>query len=147
MQEKLNELKTRLAEWADLGRASAVLGWDQQTYMPPGGGAARAQQLALLRRLAHERFTADALGRLLDDLSGDAASLPYDSDDASLIRITKRDYDKARKVPPKLVGEMATASAHAFQSWQKAKAASRFTDFAPSLQRNLDLRRELAKCL
>jgi carboxypeptidase Taq len=147
MEEKLKELKVRLAEWADLGRASAVLNWDQQTYMPPGGNAARAQQLALLRRLAHERFTDAALGRLLDELSAYAASLPYDSDDASLIRITKRDYDKARKVPPKLVAEMAAASAQAFQAWQKAKAASRYADFAPFLQRNLELRRELAKCL
>ena len=68
MEEKLKELKVRLAEWADLGRASAVLNWDQQTYMPPGGNAARAQQLALLRRLAHERFTDAALGCLLDEL-------------------------------------------------------------------------------
>jgi carboxypeptidase Taq len=147
MENKLTDLKARLAEWADLGRASAVLGWDQQTYMPPGGAAARAQQLALLRRLAHERFTDDALGHLLADLSDYAARLPYDSDDASLIRVTKCDYDKARKVPPKLVAEMASASAQAFQAWQKAKAESRFADFAPFLQRNLELRRELAKCL
>ncbi len=147
MEEKLKELKARLAESAGLGRAAAVLSWDQQTCMPPGGAAARAQQLSLLRRLAHERFTDDAVGRLLDDLAAYAASLPYDSDDASLVRVTKRDYAKARKIPPKLVAEIADASSRAFQAWQKAKPASRFADFAPFLQRNLDLKKEMTKCL
>ncbi len=147
MQDKMNELKTRLAEVSDLGHASAVLGWDQQTYMPPGGGMARAQQLSLLRRLTHEKFTDDAVGHLLEELHADMASLPYDSDDASLIRITKRDYDKARKVPAALVAEIAQASAQAFQAWQKAKPASRFADFAPFLQKNLDLKKQMAECL
>jgi len=147
MQEKLNELKTRLAEVSDLERAASVLGWDQQTYMPPGGAAARAQQLSTLHRLAHEKFTADVIGGLLEELHDYAASLPYDSDDASLIRVTQRDYDRARKVPPALVAEIAEASALAFQAWQKAKAESKFADFAPYLQRNLDLRKRLAECL
>ena len=147
MQEKLNELKMRLAEIADLSHASAVLSWDQQTYMPPGGAAARGQQMSTLRRIAHEKFTDDAIGKLLDDLSSYAASLPYDSDDASLIRVTKRDYEKSRKVPAALVAEIAQASAQAFQSWQKAKPENKFSDFAPFLQKNLDLRKRVAECL
>lgn len=147
MHEKLTELKKRLAEISDLHNAASVLGWDQQTYMPPGGAAARARQLATLSHLAHEKFIDDAIGYLLEELHAYAQGLPYDSDDASLIRVTKRDYDKARKVPPSLVSEIAHATAQAFEAWRKAKEESRFSDFAPYLQRNLDLKKRYAGCL
>ena len=78
-QDKLAELKSRLAEIADLGSAGAVLGWDQATYMPPGGAAARGRQNAILSRLAHEKSVDPALGTLLDQLAPFAASLPADA--------------------------------------------------------------------
>src|SRR5271168_3765216 len=92
---KLPELKTRLAEIDDLSRASSVLGWDQMTYMPPGGAEARGRQLATLGRLAHEKFTDAAIGKLLDDLKSFEESAAYDSDDAALIRVTRREYERA----------------------------------------------------
>jgi carboxypeptidase Taq len=87
---KLQQLKVRLAEIDDLESAASVLHWDQATYMPPGGAAARARQMATLQRLAHERFTDPAIGRLLDELRPYEEGLPADSDDASLIRVTRR---------------------------------------------------------
>ncbi len=71
--------------------------------MPKGGAVARARQGATLSRLAHEKFTDPALGKLLDDLAPHAERLPYDSDDASLVRIVGRDFDKATKVPAEFV--------------------------------------------
>ncbi len=147
MEEKLRELKNRLAEISDLNSAASVLGWDQQTYMPPGGATARAQQLATLSHIIHEKFIDDRIGYLLEELHDYAGSLPYDSDDASLIRVTKREYDKARKIPPALVSEIAQASAQAFEAWRKAKAESKFAIFSPYFQRNLDLKKRYAECL
>ncbi len=147
MQEKLNELKRRLAEISDLHNAAAVLGWDQQTYMPPGGAMARGHQLATLSHIAHEKFIDDTIGCLLEELRDYGRSLPYDSDDASIIRVTKRDYDKARRVPPQLVSEITTATTQAFEVWRKAKEESRFSDFAPHLQRVFDLKKRYAECL
>src|SRR5690606_36815042 len=66
MSVALLHLRERLAEVFDLHRAAAVLEWDQETYMPPGGAEARARQVATLRRLAHERFTDDAVGAWLE---------------------------------------------------------------------------------
>src|SRR5512145_2467948 len=99
MDPKLQELKTRLLEIDNLNAAVAVLSWDQATYMPPGGAEARGRQMATLSRLAHEQFTAAETGRLLDDLRPYEESLPFDSDDASLIRVTRRDYERLVKVP------------------------------------------------
>ena len=98
----LSELKRRLLEIGDLNFAGAVLSWDQATYMPPGGAAARGRQSALLSKLAHERSTDAALGRLLDALESHGEGLPYDSADASLIRVARRDFEKAIKVPPRI---------------------------------------------
>ncbi len=147
MTEKLDELKMRLAEISDIQRAAGVLGWDQQVNMPPGGGPARAQQLATLRHIAHAKFTDDAVGQLLQDAQAETASLPDDSDDARLVRVAKRDYDKARRVPSSLVAQTAEANARAFQAWQQARARSDYSAFAPFLQRNLDLARQRAECL
>ena len=96
----LVELKSRLREISDLNAAGDVLNWDQATYMPEGGAGARCRQRAMLNRLAHERAVAPALGRLIDALARYGESVPYDSDDASLIRVARREYQKKIKIPP-----------------------------------------------
>jgi carboxypeptidase Taq len=113
MDETLKRLRTRLGEIHDLERAAAVLEWDQQTYMPPGGAETRADQIATLRETAHRWFVADEIGAALEALRGPADAWEYDSDDASLVRVVSRDYEKARKIPPELVAEMARVSAMA----------------------------------
>lgn len=144
MEAKLKELKTRLLEISDLNGAAAVLNWDQSTYMPRGGGPARGRQLATLSRLAHERLTDPALRRLLDELRPYEESLPTDSDDASLIRVTRRDVDKAAQVPAAFMGEMRTLGSAAFQAWTRARPANDFAAVAPYLEQALDMSRRLA---
>src|SRR5512135_3586663 len=99
VDQKLQELKARLLEVNDLNSANALLSWDQTTYMPPGGAAARGRQMATLGRLAHEKFTDPAIGRLLEELRPYEEGLSYDSDDASLIRVTRREYERNSKIP------------------------------------------------
>ena len=89
--------KQKLGEICDLNGAASVLGWDQQTYMPSGSGAARAEQLATLGKLAHELLVADCVGECLDAAMSEVASLPADSDEVCLLRVLRREYDKARK--------------------------------------------------
>ncbi len=144
LNDKLHELKKRLGEVEDLHRASAVLGWDQQTYMPLRGTAARAEQLATLDKLAHELFTADAIGDLLYKFEEHAAKLDYESDEASLIRVTKRDYDKAKRVPPALIEEISRTTALALESWTQARAESNFKLFQPDLEKIVELEIQLA---
>jgi carboxypeptidase Taq len=98
-EAKLAELKRRLLNISDLAAAESVLRWDQATYMPIGGASARARQRATLSRLAHEKSVDAALGKLLDDLAPYAVGLPYDSLEASLIRVARRDFEKAIKIP------------------------------------------------
>lgn len=88
MEEKLAQLKQILAEVADVNNAAALLGWDQQTYMPRGGAEARGHQLSTLGKIAHEMFTSDKVGKLLDELKD---AFPANSDEAALVKVTKRD--------------------------------------------------------
>ncbi|MBA3365167.1 MAG: carboxypeptidase M32 [Actinobacteria bacterium] len=147
MNEKYAELRTRLAEVEDLRRAAHLLEWDQETMMPPLGVSSRAEQLASLGRIAHERFTASEIGRLLDELASFEGEMAYDSDEASLIRVVRRDYEKARKVPPELHGERARAASIAQPVWAEARKRSDFSLFLPYLQKNIDLTHRYVECM
>src|SRR5262245_58581149 len=107
MNAKFEELRQRLAEESDLARAAALPGWDQETMMPPRGAPVRAEQLATLSRVIHQKFTAPAIGGLLDDLAGLEQEHPPESFEASTIRVVRRDWEKASKVPSDLRAEMA----------------------------------------
>ncbi|MDP2873521.1 MAG: carboxypeptidase M32 [Bacillota bacterium] len=144
---KLEQLKQVLAEVEDLEMATAVLYWDQQTQMPRGGAAARADQVTTLRRLAHEKFTSPEVGELLDALADHERALPYDSDDASILRVTRREYSHATKLPRDLVVEMSRAAAEAYHKWVDARQAKDFGIFVSSLERIVTLSREKAQAL
>lgn len=146
MNEKFTELKTRLMEIYDLNKLANVLGWDQQVMMPPKGAAVRAEQLATLGRVAHEKFTSPEIGHLLEELRPFEESLPYDSDEASLIRVARRDYEKATRVPTELRVEMARTSSLAQHAWVEARRHNDFASFLPWLQKQLDLKLKYVEC-
>ena len=145
MEKNLQELKLRLQEIFDLNHAGAVLGWDQATYMPSGGAPARARQVALISGLAHQRSTDPALGKLLDDLSSYEANLPYDSDDASIIRVARRDFEQANRIPSDFMSQYVSQITLAYQTWTEARPANDFAKVRPLLEKNLDLSRQLAE--
>ncbi len=144
MDKKLEALLARLGEINDLESAAALLSWDQETYMPPGGGPARARQLATLGRLAHEKRTDPALGKMLEELRPYEESLPYDSDEASLIRVARRDYERAIKVLPSFMARFYRHTAESYMVWVKARPANDYRSVQPYLEKTLDLSRELA---
>jgi carboxypeptidase Taq len=147
MADALDRLKERLAEVTDLGKVARLLSWDQQTMMPLAGTAHRADQMATVQRLTHELFTDPAVGSMLEELRPLEDSLDPDSDDASLIRVVRRDYEKAVNVPGSLRAAMARAAAEARPVWVKAKAESDFPSFLPSLERIVELKLEYVDCV
>jgi carboxypeptidase Taq len=139
----LVRLKAILAEIADIKHAEAVLDWDSRVSMPHAGAQARAEISATLTRLGHERLVSDELGELLDEL---APQTEPDSVEAALVRVTRRLWDRARRVPGELAGEMAHASGVAVAAWDDAKAASDFKAFVPHLERQLELKHRYIAC-
>ena len=120
----------------------ALLDWDQETYMPPGGAVDRANQMALVAGIAHEKLTADEIGDLLAKLESD--DLGDDFVAATNIREVRREYNRAAKLPKSLVEEIAKTTTLAKNAWGKARAESDFGKFAPHLTKLLDLKRQVA---
>jgi carboxypeptidase Taq len=136
----MDELRRRLAEISDLERVAMLLAWDQEVVMPPGGTEWRAQQRATLDRLAHERFVDDEVGELLQ------TAAPESDLDTDLLRVARRDFDRARRVPAELVEELAHAGSTGHAAWTRAREASDFAEFEPHLRRNVELARRLIAC-
>lgn len=140
-------LKARLGEVHALGGAAGVLGWDQQTYMPAGGAGARAEQLAVLGAISHRMATDDETARLLEGAEREAGGSSADDDTAAYLRVARRDFDLAVKIPTDLVAEMARVTTLAFEEWTQARGANDYARFAPWLEKVLELNRRVAQHL
>ena len=146
MTDVISQLREHLATLTDLRVVSALVEWDQQTMMPPRGVEARAASLATLGRLTHDMFVSDTTARLLDAAAGDLSGYGPESDEASLVRVATRRWEKARRVPGELTAELAHAGSMGQEAWVKARANSDFQSFVPYLERNLDLARRYVDC-
>src|SRR5436305_10596779 len=145
-QSNFDELRIRLAEIADLVKTASLLGWDQHVMMPPRGAQIRAEQLATVGRIAHQKFTSAEVGKLIDDLRDWGEQQEYDSLEASVIRVAARDWEKASKVPADLRAEMSRSAALANPVWVEARKNNDFKSFLPVLRKNLDLRKRYVDC-
>jgi carboxypeptidase Taq len=144
MEAQLQALKQRLIEINDLHASAALLYWDQSTYMPPGGAEARGRQIATLSEIAHQKFTDDRIGTLLDELRPYEQSLDYNSDEASLLRITRLDYERAVKIPAAFVAEFSSHTSLSYNAWTKARPENDFASMLPYLEKTLELSRQMA---
>lgn len=129
-------------EAALLSATSALLAWDQETYMPSGAGERRADQLELVAKLAHERATDPRLGEWLTACAGEG-----DPDQQACVREMQRDYDRATRLPSQLVAEIAATESRAQQAWASARTASDFATFQPWLEKMVHLQQQKADCL
>jgi carboxypeptidase Taq len=141
--EALRLLKGRLATISDVNSANKALTWDRQTYMPEGGVTGRAEQSATLSRLIHQMLVSNETGKLLDSLDEPEAG----SEESAVVRLARREYERAAKLPNRLVEELARATALAQPAWERARARSDWASFEPHLQKILSLQRESAECL
>lgn len=135
-----------LRQAATLASIGSLLGWDQETMMPPRGAALRAEQLAMIAAVAHERWTSDRVGELLEGCEGDA-ELSSDSGVAANLRETRRQFDRAVRLPAAFVAEFARTTSEAVEVWRAARNRSDFAAFAPWLERVVGLSRERAALL
>ena len=138
------ELLNHVRKAALLVSCGAVLGWDRETYMPDGGNEHRANQLSLLAGVGHEWSTAPKIGELLDQLADSELTDATDSDSAANIREIRRNYERSRKLPQRLVEELSRVTALAQHHWATARRRDDFKSFAPWLKQIIDLKREEA---
>jgi len=150
----LEPLTTRLLEIQRINSAASVLSWDQETYMPAGGGQARAEQIAVLQGLAHQKLVSSdiesLLSRWVDPETGQSINQPgdlWDEPSRSLLREVWRDFSRAKKLPSDFVITLSRECSLAQQVWIEAKERNQFTRFLPNLRTVLSLKREEAQYL
>ena len=139
----LEEFRALSRQLSDLRSVLGILTWDQETIMPPGGGAFRAGQVATLAGLHHKWLVSDRYGDLIEEARNSAS----DSWEQADVREARRRHEKARKLPPSLVTELARTTTLAYDAWVAARRDSDFPAFSPWLTRILKLKRQEAECL
>jgi carboxypeptidase Taq len=140
----LRTLRERLAEISDIQRSVALLFWDQRVTMPPLGSPARAEAVATLGRIAHDRFVDDEIGLLLERLRPLEESLEHDSDDASLIRVTRRLGEGATR-PPSFARSLRAASAGHLRGSRRA-GTDDFRGLSARARAELELKKRYVEC-
>jgi carboxypeptidase Taq len=146
VNERFEELRRRLGAIDDLGKAGDLLSWDEETKMPPAGAEARAEQRATVAGAAHELRVDPALGELLEELRPFEEEHDPASFEASLIRVARRDYGKAARVPPDLRAALTRAGSLGYRAWLSARAENDYAIMLPHFERNLELQRRYVEC-
>jgi carboxypeptidase Taq len=145
--EKYERLTQLLADVCVLQQVGQIVMWDQHTQMPSAGAGARAHHLAVVSKVSHEKLTDPEIGRLLEELRDYEESLPYESDEASTIRVARREYERATKLPPDLIVRLSRARSDAHEAWLRAREAKDYKVFRPALGTMVGLMEEVAETL
>lgn len=144
MPTKYETLLEKIYEINDLNKALSVLSWDREVNMPAAGITGRVQQMTTLSRFTHELATTDELGELIEAAAAEIDGADYDSDEASLIRLVRRTYADARKLPPEFVARVSDVSGHAHHAWVAARANDDFSAYESWLAQIIELSQEQA---
>ena len=142
--ELYSQYKTKMQKIADVKYASAVLQWDQETYLPPKGNEIRGRQLATLSEMAHQQFTAESTGALLQELNsrddlGDAAQRN--------VQLSLEDYNKSKKLSSDFVRTMSETVNRSFHAWIQARKENAFAGFEKPLDDLIQLKKQEADML
>ena len=141
MANRWNELGDRMSELKDLGSVIGLLSWDQETFMPAKAGPSRAEQLATMQAIHHERLTHPRLGELLAGFREDGSLTPAQK---ASVRNLSAERDRAVKLPVSMVRELADTQSRAVDAWRSARPAKKFADFAPHLEKLVAIRQQQA---
>ncbi|MEM6431793.1 MAG: carboxypeptidase M32, partial [Deinococcota bacterium] len=142
----LDNLKTQLADIANLEQAASLLSWDQETQMPPGAAPARGEQLTTLAKIIHEKVTSKVLGDTLQQ-SQQALTEGVRDEDKVLLELTDRMVSRSRKLPSEFVETWTRAVNASHHAWIEARSNNDFQQFAPHLQTMVELSRKRADYL
>ena len=140
MKESIEFIYKEQKELSTLGGIAALLGWDQMTYMPMMGAAARSEQSAFISRIAHEKIVNDGFWNHIQNLSKNIEALSIK--DRAVVKRLEKDVEKSRKIPSDFVERISKTTTIAYQAWEKARGNNNFKVFAPHLEKIVELEKE-----
>jgi carboxypeptidase Taq len=143
-KELYSQYKTKMQKIADVKYASAVLQWDQETYLPPKGNDIRGRQLATLSEIAHQQFTDDATGALLNEL---ISKNDLDNKEQKNVELSLYDHNKSKKLSSDFVRKMSETVTKSFHTWIQARKENAFAVFEKPLDELIQLKKQEADML
>ncbi|MEO7308702.1 MAG: carboxypeptidase M32 [Ferruginibacter sp.] len=143
-KELYSQYKTKMQKIADVKYASAVLQWDQETYLPPKGNDIRGRQLATLSEIAHQQFTSDDTGALLNELM---TKNDLDDKEQKNVELSLYDHNKSKKLSSDFVRKMSETVNRSFHAWIQARKENSFAGFEKPLDELIQLKKQEAEML
>lgn len=140
-QELYDQYREITRKAADFNNAAAVLGWDQEVFMPPKGFHFRGRQLASLMAQAHELLTSDAYGAVLKKLS-ERNDLTEDA--AQNLRLSLEDFEKNKKLPAPFIEKLTLQTTNSYSAWLEARKQNDYGIYAPELKKMITIKKEQA---
>ncbi|MFN2437787.1 MAG: carboxypeptidase M32, partial [Chitinophagaceae bacterium] len=138
-QELYKNYEAKMQRIADIRNANAVLQWDQETYLPKKGGSFRGQQISTLSEIAHQFFSEEELGNLLQELSEkEDLSIPQKRN----IELTREDYTKNKKYTSEFVRRLAEQTNKTFHAWIESRRQGSFSYFKKDLDALVELKKQ-----
>ena len=142
MKESLNFILSEQKELSVIGGISALLGWDQMTYMPPNGALAKSEQSSFISRIAHEKVVSDKFWNHINILYKKNNFDKLSDANKAIVSRLYRDVEKARKIPSDFVEKLSKTTTLAYPAWQKAREKSDFSKFSNHLKNIIELEKE-----
>jgi carboxypeptidase Taq len=142
--ELYNEYKTKMQKIADVKYASAVLQWDQEIYLPKKGNDCRGTQIATLSEIAHQLFTDEKMGHLLNEL---IVTDNLSDKQKRNVQLSLEDYTKASKLTSHFVRQMSETVNKSFHAWIQARKENSFSTFQQPLHDLIQLKKQEADLL
>jgi carboxypeptidase Taq len=129
-----------IREFTDLDHTVSLLEWDKEVCMSLRGGDARARQIATMRVIRHERLTDPRVDELIDEVSAE----PLDRPKREMLRLLRRDRDRAKRLPAEFVRRQGLAEARGAIAWRIAREEGDFSHYQPALEEVIAVKREEA---
>jgi carboxypeptidase Taq len=139
-----NDYRARMRKIADVKNASAILQWDEETYLPVKGASFRGQQMATLSEIAHQLFTEDSLGSILEELF---SRNDLSANEKRNVELSREDYVKQKKFTADFVKKMSETVSRSFHSWLESRKQNAFGIFESNLDDLLQLKKQEADLL
>lgn len=146
-QAALQELNQKSRAISMLGSCASLLGWDERTYMPAGGVNHRAEQMAMIAGMIHEKTIDPKIGELLSIVRNSDLMNGGSTDAAVIVREVGRFHERATKMPQALVEELTRTASLGQAAWEEARAKKDFKIFKPWLAKMIDLKKQEAKAV
>ncbi|MCJ2513688.1 MAG: carboxypeptidase M32 [Candidatus Thermoplasmatota archaeon] len=142
MNDSLKFIYNQQKELSTYSGISALLGWDQMTYMPKLGIDKRSQQNSLISRIMHEKIISNEFWNHIKKLVKPNNFDKLQIKDQIVVKRLYKDVQKSRKIPSKFVEELSKTTTISYNAWEESRNKNNYKIFSPHLEKIIDFKKK-----